>query len=147
MYLNKFNIKFKNSYRVGRGYGSGVGRTCRKGHKGQKARKSGNVRPGFEGGQNPLMRRLPKRGFTNSPFKVDSRAVNVGLISDRFAAGAIVDRAALIVAGLISSGSSPIKVLGKGNISHAITLRVNAISISAREAVQNAGGTVEIVKG
>ena len=135
----------KNRKRLGRGEGSGHGKTSGKGHKGQKARKSGQVRIGFEGEQNPMDRRLPKRGFSNAPFKCDAQAVNLNRIGERFVAGAVVDRQSLIAAGLISAGTKAIKILGTGDLSIAITLRVHAASKSAIEKVLEKGGAVEII--
>ncbi len=135
----------KNRKRLGRGEGSGHGKTSGKGHKGQKARKSGQVRIGFEGGQNPMDRRLPKRGFSNAPFKRDVHAVNLNRIGERFTAGSVVDRQALIAAGLISAGAKAFKILGTGDLSIAITLRVHAASKSAIDKVLEKGGAVEII--
>lgn len=131
--------------RVGRGPGSGHGKTAGRGMKGQKARKSGNVRPGFEGGQLPLARRLPKRGFKNALFRNDFIVVNVGRLADRFEGGATVDPAGLLAAGLISKASEKIKVLGEGDIGHALNLKVHKISESARQKIEKAGGSVELI--
>lgn len=131
--------------RLGRGESSGLGKTSGRGHKGQKARKSGNVRPGFEGGQNPLARRLPKHGFSNSPFRAEVKAINIGMIAERFASGAVVDKPALVAAGLLSDEASRVKVLAKGTIDFAVTLHVDAVSTSAREVIEKAGGKIELL--
>jgi large subunit ribosomal protein L15 len=135
----------KNRKRLGRGEGSGHGKTSGKGHKGQKARKSGQVRIGFEGGQNPMDRRLPKRGFSNAPFKRDVQAVNLNRIAERFTDGSVVDRQSLIAVGLISAGTKAVKILGTGDLSIAITLRIHAASKSAIDKVLEKGGAVEII--
>ncbi len=132
--------------RVGRGESSGHGKTAGRGGKGQKARKSGNVRPGFEGGQVPLARRLPKRGFRNSPFvTVKIETVNLDRIVERFEAGASVDHAALVAAGLVKGTNSKIKVLGNGELTHILKLKVHSISRSAKEKLEKAGGSVELI--
>lgn len=130
--------------RLGRGRASGHGKTAARGHKGQKKTKSGNVRPGFEGGQLPLARRLPKRGFKNFDFRVDYAVVNLGRLSERFEAGAVVDHAALVGAGLART-TDRIKVLATGELAHKLSLKVHAISASARQKVEGLGGTVELV--
>ena len=129
--------------RVGRGIGSGTGKTSTKGHKGQWARSGGGVRPGFEGGQMPLVRRIPKRGFNNHFRKVYS-IVNLSVL-DNFEAGAVVDINALNEKGLIKivKDSVGLKVLGNGTVSKAVTVKANAFSASAKEAIEKAGGTVE----
>ena len=127
--------------RLGRGPGSGHGKTAGKGHKGQHARKSGNPRAGFEGGQMPLYRRLPKRGFTN-PFRVTYNVVNVGDLN-QFAAGATVNAETLNKAGLLRDPSLPVKLLAKGKLEKAVKVSVNKASVSAVEAVKKLGGSVE----
>ena len=127
--------------RKGRGLGSGKGRTCGRGQKGAGARSGHKKRTWFEGGQMPLARRLPKRGFTNI-FREERQVVNLGSLA-RFDAGATVDAAALFGAGLIARADRPVKVLALGELEHAITLRVAAISASARRKVEAAGGQVE----
>lgn len=129
--------------RLGRGESSGHGKTCGRGHKGQKARKSGNVRIGFEGGQNPLARRLPKKGFT-SDQKRDS-VVNLKLLAERFDNNAKIDPASLIAAGLIRNLETKIKVLGVGEAKSGFQLHVHSISKSAREKIEKAGGKIEIL--
>jgi large subunit ribosomal protein L15 len=134
----------KNRKRLGRGRPSGHGKTAGRGHKGQKKTKSGNVRPGFEGGQLPLARRLPKRGFKNFDFRVDYAVVNLGRLSQRFAEGSMIDHAALVGAGLART-TDRIKVLGTGELAHKLSVKVHAVSASARTKIEAKGGTVEIV--
>ena len=133
------------SKRLGRGIGSGLGKTSGKGHKGQWARSGGGVRPGFEGGQMPLTRRLPKRGFNNHFRKVYS-IVNLSTL-DRFEQGAVIDEAILLENGLIKDTKNAVglKVLGNGEITKSITVKVSKISNSAKEAIEKAGGTVEVI--
>jgi large subunit ribosomal protein L15 len=134
--------------RIGRGPGSGQGKTAGKGTKGQKARSGGGVRPGFEGGQMPLYRRLPKRGFTPYGGKTEFAVVNVGVLAARFAAGAVVDPETLVGAGLIKKSNRPaVKVLGDGDLGHSLTVRAHRVSGSARQKVEAAGGTVELLGG
>ncbi len=128
--------------RLGRGAGSGTGKTSGRGTKGHNSRSGGGVRPGFEGGQMPIHRRLPKRGFTNI-FKKNIRIVNVRDLS-KFESGDIVDEVALIHIGLIKQGSDAIKLLGHGEIKYPLTIRLNMVSKGAREKIVAAGGTVEI---
>ena len=118
-----------------------MGKTSGKGHKGQKARSGGKVPRGFEGGQMPLQRRLPKRGFKN-PFRVEWTVVNVGRL-DVFENGAVVDAAALLAKGLIGEVGAGIKILGKGNIGKKLTVRAHAVSDGAREKIEKAGGKFE----
>ena len=129
--------------RLGRGIGSGLGKTSGKGHKGQWARSGGGVRPGFEGGQMPLIRRVPKRGFNNY-FKKSYSIVNLSVL-DTFEAGAVVDIAVLNEKGLIKlvKGSMGLKVLGNGALNKAITVKANAFSASAKAAIEKVGGTAE----
>lgn len=133
----------KERYRKGRGIGSGNGKTAGKGHKGQKARSGGSIRPGFEGGQMPLARRIPKRGFKNI-FATEYAAVNVESLNN-FEAGAIVDADALIEAGIIKKTLDGVKILGGGEISKAITVRAAKFSKSAKEKIEAAGGKTEVV--
>jgi large subunit ribosomal protein L15 len=136
----------KSSKRLGRGRGSGQGKTSGKGHKGLNARSGGGVRPGFEGGQMPLYRRLPKRGFLPYGGKTEFAIVNVGDLSDRFAAGSVVDPDALAGSRLIhKSGRSAVKVLGDGAVAHALTVRAHRVSESAKQKLEAAGGRVEIL--
>jgi large subunit ribosomal protein L15 len=129
--------------RVGRGLGSGHGRTSCRGHKGQKARSGGSVPPGFEGGQMPIQRRLPKRGFTNI-FKKSFAIVNVKDLGV-FEANTTLDIERLKEAGLVRKTESGVKLLGKGEISHPITLKVHKASRTARQKIEAAGGTVQLL--
>ncbi len=133
--------KHSNNFRRGRGHGSGNGKTAGKGHKGQKAR-SGSPRVGFEGGQMPLYRRLPKRGFKciNSKNIV---AINVGAL-DRFEDGADVTVASLIEVGLIKNPRDGVKIIGNGNVTKKLNVKVNAFSAAARAKIEAAGGTCEV---
>jgi large subunit ribosomal protein L15 len=136
----------KNRKRLGRGRASGQGKTSGKGHKGQKARAGGGVRVGFEGGQMPLYRRLPKRGFLPYGGKTEFAIVNVGDLSDRFAAGSVVDPDALAGSRLIhKSGRASVKVLGDGDVAHALTVRAHKVSEGAKQKIEAAGGRVEIL--
>jgi large subunit ribosomal protein L15 len=134
--------------RIGRGPGSGQGKTAGKGHKGLNARSGGGVRPGFEGGQMPLYRRLPKRGFLPYGGKTEFAIVNVGDLAARFAAGSVVDPEALVARGLIRRSSrGAVKVLGDGDVAHALTVRAHKVSGSARQKLEAAGGRVEALPG
>jgi len=133
----------KQRNRVGRGIGSGNGKTAGKGHKGQNARSGGGVRPGFEGGQNPLFRRLPKRGFTNINRK-EYAIVNLDALN-RFEDGAEVTTALLLETGLVSNEKAGIKVLGHGTLNKKLTVKAHKFSASAKEAIENAGGTTEVI--
>ena len=129
--------------RVGRGIGSGNGKTAGRGHKGQNARSGGGVRPGFEGGQNPLFRRLPKRGFTNINRK-EFAIVNLDTLN-RFEEGTEVTPALLIETGVVSSEKSGIKILGNGTLDKKLSVKAHKFSASAKEAIENAGGQTEVV--
>ena len=129
--------------RKGRGTGSGNGKTGGRGHKGQKARSGGKVRAGFEGGQMPLARRVPKRGFNNIHAK-PLTAINVAVLN-RFEDGAVVDAAALIEKGIIDSCPYGLKVLSNGNLTKNLTVKAAAFSESAKEKIQQAGGKAEVV--
>lgn len=129
--------------RLGRGPGSGHGKTAGRGTKGQKARSGGNVRPGYEGGQMPLQRRLPKRGFTNI-FKKEFVIVNIRDL-ERFEKGSVVDKAALVEAGLLKRDSDSVKLLGQGTIAYPLVLKVDCCSKSARAKLEAVGGQVEIM--
>jgi len=129
--------------RVGRGTSSGNGKTAGRGQKGQKARSGGGVRLGFEGGQTPLFRRLPKRGFTNINRK-EYAVVNVELLN-RFEDGAEVTPVALIEAGIVKNEKAGIKVLGNGTLNKKLTVKAHKFSASAKEAIENAGGTTEVI--
>ena len=129
--------------RKGRGHGSGNGKTGGRGHKGQKARSGGKVRAGFEGGQMPLVRRVPKRGFINI-FAKPLTSVNLAVLN-RFEDGAVVDAAALIEKGIISSCPNGLKVLANGTLTKKITVKAAAFSESAKEKIEQAGGKAEVV--
>ena len=129
--------------RKGRGHGSGNGKTGGRGHKGQKARSGGKVRAGFEGGQMPLVRRVPKRGFNNI-FAKPLTAVNVAVLN-RFEDGAVVDAAALIEAGVIANCPNGLKVLANGTLTKKITVKAAAFTDSAKEKIEQAGGKAEVI--
>ena len=134
----------KEAMRKGRGPGSGNGKTGGRGHKGQKARSGGGVRPGFEGGQMPLTRQLPKRGFKNY-FKVDYACVNLSAL-DRFEDGAVVDAQALEERGIVRRmENGGLKILGGGELTKKLTVRANAFSESAKQKIEAAGGAAEEV--
>lgn len=134
----------KKKKRLGRGMGSGLGKTSGRGHKGQNSRSGGGVRPGFEGGQMPLHRRLPKRGFHNK-FQIRSRIVNLSEISRVFEAGASVEPATLIDKGLIKARGGPVKILGNGEVTGAYTVKANLFSKTAIDKIEAAGGKAEVV--
>lgn len=134
----------KKRKRVGRGNASGHGGTSGKGHKGQKARSGGKVRVGFEGGQMPMSRRLPKRGFRN-PFREQYIVVNILDLCRKFSKGAVIDEAALVQNGLVRKEGSNIKILAKGDIDFPVTLKVAKISQAAKNKITAAGGLVEEV--
>ena len=133
----------KEVKRIGRGHGSGHGKTAGKGHKGQWARSGGGVRIGFEGGQMPLARRIPKRGFNNI-FAEPLTAVNVAVLN-KFEDGAVVDAAALIEKGILHDCKYGLKVLGNGSVSKKVTVKAAAFSESAKEKIEKAGGKAEVV--
>ena len=128
--------------RLGRGESSGLGKTSGRGHKGQKSRSGGGVRPGFEGGQMPLHRRLPKRGFNNTRFQDKIAVVNVSSLEDRFEDGATVSEASLRAARLIKGTYDGVKVLGNGNLTKKLTVEGCTVSASAREKIEKAGGSI-----
>ena len=132
----------RDAKRVGRGIGSGVGKTAGRGHKGLKARSGGTVKAGFEGGQMPLHRRLPKKGFSNIRFKTTNAVVNVADLDERFEAGQVINEAALREARLIKGSFDFVKVLGNGEVSKALTLEGLKVSTSAREKIEKAGGSI-----
>lgn len=134
----------KNRKRVGRGQGSGTGKTSGRGEKGQNARSGGGVRPGFEGGQLPLFRRLSKRGFNNYNFRTVYATVNVEDLN-RFEDGTVVDTKMLKEAGLIKKELDGVKVLGNGDLTKKLTVRVNAFSKTAKEKIENIGGKTEVI--
>jgi large subunit ribosomal protein L15 len=129
--------------RVGRGVGSGMGKTSTRGHKGQNARSGGGVRPGFEGGQNPLYRRLPKRGF-NNPFRKEFAIVNLEDLST-FADGTEVTPEVLMEFGIVKAPKDGIKILGNGELTVKLTVKANKFSQSAVEKIQAAGGQTEVI--
>lgn len=131
----------KQRKRIGRGQGSGQGGTAGRGHKGFKARSGSGIKPGFEGGQMPLQRRLPKKGFNNI-FKKECAIVSLADL-ERFEAGTRVDRDALLAAGLIGKNDKLVKILANGEITKALTIAVDKISDAARQKIVTAGGTVE----
>ena len=128
--------------RRGRGEGSGLGKTSGRGGKGQTARSGGNIKPGFEGGQMPLQRKLPKRGFTNV-FRTAYQVVNIGAIAKAFKAGETVDPAAILDRGLIKR-KMLVKILGEGEITAAVTVKANSFSKSAIDKIKAAGGVAEV---
>ncbi len=128
--------------RIGRGVGSGWGKTAGRGSKGQNSRSGGGVRPGYEGGQMPIHRRLPKRGFTNV-FKKTYAVVNIRDLA-KMEHGSVVDEAALVRAGLVKGRRDGVKLLGQGDIIIPLTLKVDLVSRSARQKIESAGGTVEV---
>ena len=130
--------------RIGRGAGSGQGKTAGKRHKGAKARSGYSRRPGFEGGQMPLQRRVPKRGFNNI-FRTEYAVVNVGALEEKFEANAVVDVESLQARGLVRKELDGVKVLANGEITKALTVKVNAVSESAKAKIEAAGGTVEVL--
>ena len=133
----------KEAKRIGRGHGSGQGKTAGKGHKGQKARAGRGMRPGFEGGQMPLQRRIPKRGFNNI-FAKEIVAINVGSLN-AFEDGAVVNNDALIEAGIIKKVCDGVKVLGNGEITKKLTVQVAAFSEAAKQKIEAAGGKAEVI--
>lgn len=132
----------KKAFRVGRGAGSGNGKTAGKGHKGQNARSGGGVRPGFEGGQMPLQRRIPKRGFNNI-FATKFATINVSELNV-FEDGTVVDAQAIIDAGLLKKTLDGVKVLGNGELSKKLTVNVASFSASAKQKIEEAGGKAEV---
>ena len=133
----------KKRKRVGRGDGSGHGKTSGRGHKGQGARSGGNVQPGFEGGQMPLQRRLPKRGFHN-PFRIEMAVVNVAQL-DGLPAGSEATPETLALQGLINGKKKQVKILGEGSLSKALTVRAHGFSAKAKEKIEAAGGKAELI--
>ena len=134
----------KAGFRKGRGAGSGNGKTAGKGHKGQNARSGGGVRPGFEGGQLPLYRKLPKRGFNNFRFGKKYAVVNVETLN-KFDNGEVVDSAALLSQGIINSVYDGVKILGEGELTKKLTVKAAVFSASAKEKIEAAGGKTEVV--
>ena len=145
MKLNELqNLNATARKRVGRGPGSGTGKTSGKGHKGQNARSGGGVRPGFEGGQLPLFRRLSKRGFNNYNYRTVYATVNVGDL-ERFEEGTTVTKELLIEAGLVKKELDGIKVLGNGELTKKLTVKADKFSSTAKEKIENVGGTTEVI--
>ena len=134
----------KKKKMLGRGVGSGHGKTAGKGHKGQKARSGGGVRVGFEGGQMPLFRRIARRGFSNHPFKTVYEVVNVADLN-RFADGETVSAESLKARGLVKKSGAPVKILGDGDLARKLSVNVDKVSKTARDKIVAAGG--EVVEG
>ena len=134
----------KENFRKGRGAGSGNGKTAGKGHKGQNARSGGGVRPGFEGGQLPLYRKLPKRGFNNYRFAKKYAVINVNALN-KFDDGEVVDCATLLSKGIIDTAFDGVKVLGEGEITKKLTVKAAVFSASAKEKIEAVGGKTEVV--
>lgn len=134
----------KKPTRKGQGIGSGLGKTAGRGHNGQNSRSGGGVRPGFEGGQMPLSRRLPKRGFTNAPFKKEVVAINLEQLN-RFETGSEVTPETLIEARLIKKVADGVKILGNGQLDKALTVKAHAFSKTAVEKIEAAGGKTEVI--
>ena len=134
----------KEVKRIGRGHGSGNGKTAGKGHKGQWARSGGGVRPGVEGGQTALARRMPKRGFNNI-FATEYAIVNVSDLEARFENGAVIDEVALIESGLIKKTLDGVKVLGNGEITKSFTVKAAKFTAAAAEKIEKAGGKAEVI--
>ncbi|MFN8625667.1 MAG: 50S ribosomal protein L15 [Candidatus Binatia bacterium] len=135
----------KGRKRLGRGVGSGNGKTSGRGHKGRGSRSGGNTPPGYEGGQMPLQRRLPKHGFRN-PFRQEFSVVNIGQLEACFDVGSIVDAAALRARGLVSTLKRPIKILADGTLTKALTVKADKFSAAAIQRLQAMGGTAEVVQ-
>jgi large subunit ribosomal protein L15 len=135
----------KRRKRLGRGPGSGRGKTSGRGHKGRGSRAGGNTPPGYEGGQMPLQRRLPKHGFHN-PFRQEFTIVNLGQLEERFDAGTVVDAEALRAKGLVRGLERPIKILADGRLTKSLTVKANKFSAAAIERLQAAGGSAEVVQ-
>ena len=142
--LKPNEVSVQTRKRVGRGPGSGLGKTSGKGHKGQNARSGGGVRPGFEGGQLPLFRRLPKRGFNNYEFRTEYAIVNVGDLND-FKDGSVIELSNLKESGLVKKEKDGIKILGNGELTKKLTVKANKFSSTARVKIENAGGKIEVI--
>lgn len=139
----KAKIPRKKKFPVGRGHSSGIGKTCGRGRKGQYARQGTSFRPYFEGGQMPMVRRLPKRGFNNAVFKADYEVVNVGQLEKLFEAGETVDEAALRARGLVRRDCDGVKILGDGALAKKLTVRAHLFTKQAEQKITKAGGAVE----
>ncbi len=138
-------VPTKKAWRKGRGPGSGNGKTGGRGHKGQQARSGGGVRIGFEGGQMPAYRRLPKRGFNNAKFATEYAIANLSVLDKNFEDGAVVDLVALVEANIISKPLDGLKVLGNGNLTKKLTVKAHKVSEAAKAKIEAAGGTVEVI--
>ena len=138
--------KYKSRKRIGRGHGSGSGKTSGRGHKGARSRAGFSRRPAFEGGQMPYFRRIPKRGFTNADFRTVYHIVNVASLEERFKKGATVDAATLVESGLVSNFNNPIKVLGQGELTIKLDVTANKFSASAATKIEAAGGSVTVIE-
>ncbi len=138
-------VPTKKAWRKGRGPGSGNGKTGGRGHKGQQARSGGGVRIGFEGGQMPAYRRLPKRGFNNARFATEYAIVNLSDLEKLFDNGAVVDLVSLVEANVISKPLDGLKVLGNGNLTKKLTVKAHKISDAAKAKIEAAGGVVEVI--
>lgn len=147
MNLNELkpSVPRKDRKRIGRGESSGQGKTAGKGHNGQKSRAGGGVRAGFEGGQMPIIKRVPKRGFKNFYFKKEFALVNLETLN-RFEEGAVVTPEALLEAGIVKKLMDGIKVLGKGNLEKKLTVKAHKVSKTAQAAIEAKGGSVEIIE-
>lgn len=147
MELNELkpSVPRKARKRVGRGESSGLGKTAGKGSNGQKSRAGGGTRPGFEGGQMPIIRRTPKRGFSNYPFKKEYAIVNLDVLN-RFEEGTVVTPELLLETGLVSKLLDGLKVLGSGNLEKKISVEAHKVSKSAQKAIEEKGGSVEIIE-
>jgi large subunit ribosomal protein L15 len=139
----KSGLPRKYKFPKGRGHSSGIGKTCGRGRKGQKARQGTSFRPYFEGGQMSMLRRLPKFGFNNAQFATDYEVVNVGDLEKAFAAGATVDHAALLAAGLVRRECDGVKILGQGALTKKLTVKAEGFAKSAEEKITKAGGAIE----
>jgi large subunit ribosomal protein L15 len=142
--VTKKGTKHEHVFRVGRGIGTGLGKTCGRGHKGWGQRSGAYRRPGYEGGQMPIYRRVPKRGFTNARFRTDYTIINVEQL-EAFAGGEVVDLAAVLAKGLTTPEAPLLKVLGDGALTKALTVRAQKFSKSAGEKIRAAGGTVVLL--
>lgn len=141
--VKQVSVGRKKRKRVGQGVGSGTGKTAGRGFKGQKSRSGSSFRPGFAGGQMPLFRRLPKRGFRNGAFRVSFTAINLDTLAENFPAGSVVDVAALKAKGLVKGHDVLVKILGRGTLGHALTVKANRFGAKAAEAIKAAGGAIE----
>ena len=148
MKLNELSpsVPKKNRKRIGRGNSSGWGKTAGKGSNGQKSRAGGGVKPSFEGGQMPIYRRVPRRGFSNTIFKKEYTVISLSFLNDNFEDGEVVSLETLFNKCLIKKGRDGVKILGNGELNKKLTVKVHKISKSAKAAVEAKGGTVELVE-